>query len=96
MKLAEFREKNARQEKAREMFAPEVLIKKLDTSAKEYEAKSLNIAEMWKKKAISNDAFIKEYVDTKAKAYASRKKHGWAVSSIPIPRRSSWGDQTRT
>ncbi len=89
VKIAEFREKNARQEKARELFAPEVLIAQLDSSAKDYEAKSLKIVEAWKRGDISNDVFVKEYVDTRAKAYACRKKHSWAVASIPIPRRIS-------
>lgn len=98
MKIAEFREKNARQEKARELFAPEVLIAQLDSSANEYAAKSMKIAEAWKKGKMSNDTFVKDYVDTRAKSYACRKKHGWAVASIPIPRKSSsssWGDSTR-
>ena len=95
-KLVEFREKNARQEKARELFGPDILIKQLASSAHEYENKSIKILDMWKKRGMSNDAFVKEFVDTKAKAYACRQKHAWAVTSIPIPRRSSWGDTTHS
>lgn len=92
LKLAEFRAKNARQEKAREVFAPEVLIDKLCSSARETEKQSTHILERWKQNKISNDRFVKEYVDSRAKLYAYKKKHAWAVASIPIPRKSTWRD----
>lgn len=90
VKLAECMKKHAQQEKAREFISPEILIQQLASSADECDKKSTQILEKWKQNpSQSNDGFLREYVDTRAMAYAYRKKHAWAVASIPIPRSSS-------
>ena len=85
-KLGEYREKNAKQERLRSVFAPEVLVARLQASAVEASERSARVLEDWKSGVLSHDKFAKEYVDVRAEYYARSLKATSAVQSIPMPK----------
>eukprot|EP00204_Picochlorum_oklahomense_P002378 CAMPEP_0118800976 /NCGR_PEP_ID=MMETSP1161-20130426/2688_1 /TAXON_ID=249345 /ORGANISM="Picochlorum oklahomensis, Strain CCMP2329" /LENGTH=400 /DNA_ID=CAMNT_0006728855 /DNA_START=650 /DNA_END=1852 /DNA_ORIENTATION=- len=88
-KMAEFRRKHARQENARAGFGPESLIQQLYMSIDESNRRVSLLVERWKRREISNDVFVREYIEHKSVSHARAMKYQWAKESIPIPIQSN-------
>jgi hypothetical protein len=95
-KLGEYREKNAKQERLRSVFAPEVLVGRLQASAVEVNERGARVLEDWKSGDLSHDKFIKEYVDVRAEYHARSLKAACAVQSIPMPKNPSLASPSST
>ena len=88
-KMAEFRKRHARQENARAGFGPESLIQQLYMSIDESNRKVSLLVERWKRREISNDVFVREYIEHMSVSHARAMKYQWAKESIPIPIQSN-------
>ncbi len=84
-KMTDFRKKHARQENARAGFGPESLMQQLHTSIEESSRKVSLLVERWRRCDISNDVFVREYIEHQCMAHARSMKYRWAKESIPIP-----------
>jgi len=73
-KMAEFQEKNDRRETLRQMLAPDVLKGRLQVDSKEYMRRSDVVSEAWKNNAVTNEAFLRDFLDSMAAAYAIQSK----------------------
>ncbi len=74
-KSEEFREKSGRRERVRQLLAPDVLKSRLDRAAKQERTRAWELVEAWKRgKGMKDDAFVREYVDALAAAFAAEAK----------------------